>query len=81
MHLTWSQAAYDAYDPFDPPLEPILPVLPGRPLVYQVAGCWDCAWRAVAKTYAEITDVREAHAVSTAPAPALTRDVSEDVAA
>jgi hypothetical protein len=88
MHLTWSQAAYD---PFDPPLEPILPTLPtlpGRPLVYQVAGCWDCGWSAMARTYAEITDARESHAhaqlalsLPDAPVPATTRDVSEDVAA
>lgn len=93
MHLTWSQAAYDPFNPLSDPLptEPILPTLPGRPLVYQVAKCWDCDWNAVAKTYAEIVDAREAHAyqgvgmavgvLPAAPVPVLTRDVSEDVAA
>jgi hypothetical protein len=56
-HLTWSGAAYD---PFGAELPRGL-ILPGRPMCYQMAGCWDCDWTAIARTYAEICDVRDEH--------------------
>lgn len=66
-HLTWSRADFD-------PLGAALPegvILPGRPLTFQVTGCFDCDWRTRTATYFEAVDACLEHVahMSVVPLP------------